>query len=177
MPSKLLLVNHGAGCASGHHGALVFREGERTLAEVAPGDRAEVPLPSGPHTIIIDDAGELSERHIDIAPEGSMLAENCPIDRFKGQALQPLTLVGPSTTCPADTTVRARAGGLLIELTVGQRYTLFLPRGSHVIRILGASGMRPTREATVDLEAGGAELQLEPCASTTRRSAGSSAAR
>lgn len=166
--STLVLVNHGAGCSSGHHGALVFREGGTVLAEVAPGDRAEVRILSGMHTITIDDGGALTEHKIVVAPEGSLLAQNCPVDRFRGQALQPLTLVGPAPTCPAGTTIRARAGGLLLELSVGQRYTLFLPRGSHVVRILGASGMKATREATVDLQAGGAEVQLEPCAATRR---------
>lgn len=172
----LRLANQRAACvASGTDGKLVFAEGDVVLAELAPSERAEVELPLGRHVLSISDGATRSTRTLEIGPDGALAAETCPVpvvsDRFHGPALVPLTLIGPEATCPAEAAIKARAGGLVIELDPGERTILYLPRGSHVVRTYaprdpatGASA--PSSSTTVDLGEAGAELVLGSCATS-----------
>lgn len=157
--APVTLVNHREACVAGTHTTVAFRHGERVLAELGPGARQSVELPIGSQVIVVDD-GEPQPKTIEVAASGATLSVGCPRsplgDHFQGASLVPLTLIGPdASTCPAGSVVRARAGGLVVALERGERTTLYLPRGGHVVRMLYEPA---THEATVALGDRGAEL-------------------
>ncbi|MCC6625497.1 MAG: hypothetical protein IT385_29935 [Deltaproteobacteria bacterium] len=163
--ATLRLVNPRLACGVP---GLRFTHGDEVLAVLGPDDRAEIALPIGRYVIQVHDGRGAIDHTVDVGPEGATLAPGClpgPYGGpFGGPQLFPLTLVGPDEAC-GPPSVRARAGGLLVELAAGERQVLYLPRATHVVRILedGKKG----RDAVVELGESGAELRLVTCGATT----------
>lgn len=168
---QVILMHHAAGCVAGIRGPVDFvleHQGgdapkRQLLATLAPGERKAFQLPRGESEVII--AGDDS-RPLALGGSGPVtVAVGCGPEVFRGQGLQPLVLLGTELGCvkgQADDTARAatkvRAGGL--DFIVGPReaQTLFLPRGSHVLKIAG-------EVRTVELGEGGLTVPLGTCAS------------
>ncbi len=146
--------------------ALRFMRGDELIAVLGPDDRIELAVPVGRHVVTVDDGRGRLDHTVDVPPEGATLSPGCMPGPYGSPGLHPLTLIGPDATCLVAS-ARARAGGLLVELGVDERQTLYLPPATHVVRIFGdnESGRR-SRDATVDLTVGGAELPLLQCAGT-----------
>jgi len=158
--------------------ALRFTHGDQVLAVLGPDDRAEIELPVGRYVIRVHDGRGALDHTIDVGPAGATLSPGCLPDPyggpFGGPRLFPLTLVGPDEAC-GPVSVRARAGGLLVELAPGERTVLYLPPATHVVRILEDG--KKARDARVELAEPGAELRLVTCGATTEGTGVGTAAR
>jgi hypothetical protein len=147
------LVHHRAGCRAGLRGPATFRVGEQLLATLRPGERKSLRLPRGDVELIVDADGRRETRALSLAGAGPVVVElGCGPERFLARGLQPLLIEGPRGGC-ADAPVPVRAGGLVLAVGPDQVQTLFLPRGSHVVKVGGI-------ERTVELGEGGAIVPL-----------------
>ena len=158
------LVHHLAGCRAGLRGPAEFRllaQGvdptdpaapSQLLATLRAGEKRALSLPRGDVVIAIDQDGHRETHALSLEGSGPVVLEvGCT--SFVG-GLVPLVLEGPHGPCPTDT-VKVRAGGLDLRVGQDQFQTLFLPRGSHVVKIDGV-------ERTIVLD-GPMRLPLTTC--------------
>lgn len=153
------LVNHFAGCRAGPRGAATFKLGAETLATLAPGERKIFMLPRGDVSLTIVDGERSETRELSLEGTGPLVIEvGCAPGTPGADGLRPLVLLGAPLACAADAPpVRVRAGGLELEVGPGQAHTVFVPRGSHLVKVGGAT-------RTVDVGADGAVVPLgAPC--------------
>jgi len=150
------LVNHLAGCRAGLRGPAEFRLGDQLLAVLRPGESRSFNLPRGDIELTIIDNGRTETRALSLAGSGPVVIElGCGPQVFTS-GLQPLVLEGPFGTCTSADTIKVRAGGLDLEIGPNQVQTLFLPRGSHIVKIAGV-------DRTIELGDGGALVPLSDC--------------
>jgi len=166
---RVILVHHAAGCQAGLRGPVDFvlerRDGDevkrQVLATLAPGERKVFQLPRGESEVIVagDDARPLA-----LGGAGPVTVEvGCGPEAFRGRGLQPLVLFGAELSCSrkdgealATAPIKVRAGGL--DLVVGPReaQTIFLPIGSHLIKVAGET-------RTIEVGEGGLTVPLGTC--------------
>lgn len=150
------LVNHLAGCRAGLRGPAEFRLGDQLLATLRPGERKTFNLPRGDLELTIIDNGKTEVRALSLAGSGPISIElGCGPQAFTA-GLQPLVLEGAYGTCTSNDPIKVRAGGLDVEVGPNQVQTLFLPRGSHIVKVAGV-------ERTIELGEGGAFVALSDC--------------
>jgi len=131
------LVNHLAGCRAGLRGPAEFRLGDQLLVTLRPGERKTFNLPRGDVELTIIDSGKSETRALSLAGSGPVSVElGCGPQAFTA-GLQPLVLEGAHGTCTSNEPIKVRAGGLDVEVGPNQVQTLFLPRGSHIVKIAG----------------------------------------
>ena len=149
------LVNHIAGCRAGTRGPAEFRIGERVLATLSPGESKALVLPHGEVEITITEDGTSETRALSLGGSGPVQVElGCAPRSFDVRGVQPLVLEGP--TCGDPDGIKVRAGGLELEVARGRFQTLFLPRGTHILKVAGV-------ERTITLDLGGSVIPLGNC--------------
>lgn len=152
----VVLVSHLAGCRAGQRGPAEFRLGDQLLTTLRPGERKAFNLPRGDVELTILDNGKTETRALSLQGSGPVVIElGCGPEVFTA-GLQPLVLEGAHGACTINDAIKVRAGGLDLEVGPGQFQTLFLPRGSHIVRVAGV-------DRTVELGAGGAFVPLSDC--------------
>ncbi len=150
------LVNHLAGCRAGLRGPAELRLGDQLLAILRPGERKTFSLPRGDIELTIIDNGRTETRALSLAGSGPVVVElGCGPESF-GAGLQPLVLEGAHGRCTSTDAIKVRAGGLDLEVGPGQVQTLFLPRGSHIVKVGGVG-------RTIELGDAGARVPLSDC--------------
>lgn len=149
------LVNHIAGCRAGTRGPAEFRIGERLVATLNPGESKALVLPHGDVEIIISEDGKTETRALSLGGSGPVQVElGCAPRSFDARGVQPLVLEGP--TCGDAESIKVRAGGLDLEVARDRYQTLFLPRGTHLLKVAGA-------ERIITLDLGGSVIPLGNC--------------
>lgn len=155
------LINHIAGCRAGQRGAAEFRIGDRLVATLNPGESKALVLPHGEVEIAITEDGKTETRALSLGGSGPVQVElGCAPRSFDARSVQPLVLEGP--TCGDADSIKVRAGGLDLEVARDRFQTIFLPRGTHVVRVAGSD-----RIITLDL--GGSTIPLGNCGTSENR--------
>lgn len=124
------------------------------VAEVAPGSEARLEVALGAVQVVAGDTTEVAQ----VTASGAEVTLGCVLETFRGAGLQPLTVVAPEARCTALGAVRVRAGGPSRQLVRGERWTVLVPRGNHVVRFRFEGEGEREREATVAIGDGDGAL-------------------
>ncbi|MFT7581360.1 MAG: hypothetical protein ACI9MR_003036 [Myxococcota bacterium] len=159
------LTHHPHGCEPGRRAQVSVGLEGRPAAVLQVGETVTRWLPGG--ALIVELEGRYfpaERRAIEVTDDGTLIDIGCAVTDHGPSQPRPLTVLGPSLSCPVGRATVFEALGVRGTLARGEAWTGFAPSGVHAVRV-GPSPDGAGETTHIALDSTGQVIESERCAS------------